>query len=639
MIQDNAELYGIGKWGRDYFDINDDGEVRVLNPNLPEESEGRKGPTLTEILRKAACDNVHAPVLLRFPHLVAHRVSKLNRSFADAIERRGYPKPYRGVFPIKVNQQRPMVEAILTEGRQFHHGLEAGSKSELAASLSLLQDREAYLICNGKKDAAYVDLALAGMRIGLKVILVIESPLEVTTIAERAKAIGVAPRLGVRARLRTRVPGNEAKSKGEQTFFGLDASELMRVVRALDDQQLLGCLEVLHFHQTSQIPELEAIRASVREACRFYAELVRLKAPMVALDVGGGLAVNYDASRSAEFSSKDYSMDDYADSIVREVAGVMAEEKIEPPILISESGRAVVAAGGALVFPVMESEPVIPIAPVGDCRHLSASLAEMMELLDEIAPENLARTLNTARARLEHARNDFSFGRLSLDHLTEAEACFGAIAREALAISKEHCKTPPPEVERVRCFAVDFYFGSFSVFQSVPDLWGIKQIFPVMPIHRLAEKPEHSGVLVDLTCDPDGCIESFGGTAESADTLALHDLKPDEPYYIGVFLLGAYQEVLGDRHNLYGGPHVVDVHLKDDGGYELKIRPGEDTLSVLSFAGYQRYDLMRGFERSVLAAAGQDPAENPDAPSPSKVYEQALADYTYYNVYPKPASP
>lgn len=635
MKHKNAEIYGSHNWGRDYFAIDEQGNLRVLAPG---ESGKVVGPSLIEIIKGAEKENFYPPILLRFPHLLAHRVAKLNQCFADAIKDLDYPKPYRGVFPFKVNQQQPMVDSILKEGRKYHHGLEVGSKAELAAALSVLRDNEAYLICNSKKDRGYIDLALAGLRVGLKVILVIESPAEVGLIAERARLTGVAPRLGVRVRLRTRVPGNEAKKQGEQNFFGLDASELMRVVRNLEDEQLLECLELLHFHQASQIPKLEAIRASVREACRFYAELDRLGAPMGALDIGGGLAVDYDASRSASFSSKDYTMKDYAEAIVRDVADMMDAESIEPPILISESGRAVVAPGGALVFPVMESEPVIPEEPVGEWRHdVSRGLSEMKDLLDGLGPDNLALTLNTAQSLLEFERNEFINGRLSLSQLTDAEGCFGGIARKALKIADEEVRIPPPEVEQVRAFAVEFYFGSFSVFQSVPDLWGIEQIFPVMPIHRLNEEPKRNGVLVDLTCDPDGCIEKFGGASDSSYTLPLHELKPDEPYYVGVFLLGAYQEVLGDKHNLYGGSHVVDVYVKEDGSCDLDVQRGEDAMSVLAFAGYQRHELIKGFEQTILAAAEPDPARGRDGvPSPAEVFEQALNEYTYFHVEPQP---
>lgn len=625
-----AGLYGFDAWAKRFFGVGTDGSLRVLVPQ-PDGSSA-PGPSFSEIIREIREKGVHPPALVRFPHLLAHRVVWLTECFAEAIARHDYPKPYRGGFPIKVNQQRPTIVEILEAGRPYHYGLEVGSKAELAAAMSLLDDPEAYLMCNARKDPNYLKQILLGTTLGSQIVVVIESPAEALMIARALCKTDIRPILGVRVRLRSKVPGSWAKTSGEHSFFGLDASELIEVIEILRGEKLLGSLGALHFHQASQIPKLESIRASVREASRFYVELVKEGAPMGILDVGGGLAVDYDASKSSAYNSKDYTVVDYADIVVGEIFKVMRESGVEPPVIISESGRAIVAPMAALIVPIVETAAVIPSHPDDETVNGSSILRELSALFHGLKDENLARTLNSARARLDQARADFADGRFTLRQLNAAEAFFGAIARQALE-KAESLEDPPPEALEIESLAVDFYYGSFSVFQSTPDLWGIEsQVFPVAPVHRLDERPTRNGVIVDLTCDSDGAIDQFGSRRGHRHHLELHELRDGEPYYVGVFMLGAYQETLGDYHNLYGIPHIVNVRIDEAGGSSIEVtRPGDGLADVLTVVGYSEEDLVSGFQKIVESRLG-DGASAGEIEETVEEFRASFKDYTYFRV-------
>ena len=628
-----SATYGCEDWGHNYFEIDTKGQVCVCLPGKNGETSTLTGPSLLEIISRAkqkSDEAIRTPILLRFPHLVVDRVEKLNKSFASAMRDHNYPedKPYRAVYPVKVNQQRMMVQTILEAGAGYHHGLEVGSKAELTLALSMLKDRDAFLICNGRKDREYIELAFAGLRAGLQVFLVIESPAEISKIAAYVRETGLRPRLGARVRLRTPSLGDGMKTGQTPSFFGMDARELMIAVQQLKKEQLLDRLELLHYHQNSQIPTLKPIRDSVREACRFYVGLCRAGAPMGVIDIGGGLAIDYDASHSPDQASKDYEMEDYANTVVGEIAAILGGTEYDPPIITSESGRAVVAAGETLVFSVLESEPVAAETPEPSLISKASQVAGLIGLHDLITVNELSYTIVEATELIAQVRTDFSTGIIEFPDLSQAEAWYGEIVREAVRLADLSSGPAPPEIEKVRHLAADFYFASFSIFQSMPDLWGIDQVFPMMPIHRLLEEPTRNGTFVDLTCDHDGSVDKFGsGGPEPGRTLRLHELDQGEDYYVAAFLLGAYQEVLGDRHNLFGETHVANVHFDADGRWDVAVDSGEGAAQVLDFAGYKSKQLTDGFAELIKSCPEFPEASN--LPSPTEIFAKSLSAYPY----------
>lgn len=622
----SAELYGIHQWGHNYFSINKSGEVTVRLSD----DKGASDVSLLEIIEGLKERGTHLPVLLRFRDLLHNRISEINQSFRKAIKDVGFTGNYRGVYPIKVNQQRQVIEEISEFGKEFHYGLEAGSKPELIAALAHMHDPEAYLICNGYKDAEFIDLALHSTKMGLKVMLVLEMPSELNLILERSKALNVRPNLGVRVRLSTRGSGHWQESAGDKSVFGLSAAQVIAAVDQLKAEGFLDCLKMLHYHQGSQIPNIAAIREGCTEATRMYCDLVKEGAPMGVLDMGGGMAVDYDGSHTNFHSSCNYSVQEYCADVVETIAQICDKAEVAHPNLVSESGRAVVAYYSVLVFNILDvtsaqtsvNEPARP-------EQAPQNLHNLIEVNKVLAKKNLQECFNDAVYYRDQMRAQFFYGGANLRERGLAEAWFLHILTRISKLLDELDEVPE-DLRELSSTLVDFYYGNFSLFQSLPDSWAIEQLFPVMPIHRLTEKPRHRAVLADITCDCDGKIDRFIDREDVAKVLPLHNFDPDKPYYVATFLVGAYQETLGDLHNLLGDTNVVGVHLENGKPVYTHEVEGDTVADVLTYVEYDPKELVarfRNFAENAVAEGRITPKERREI---LDTYRTGLGGYTYF---------
>jgi arginine decarboxylase len=624
--EQSAELYGVDSWGHGFFGINRKGHVTVRL----EDDETTKEVALFEVIEGLRDRGTHLPVLLRFRDLLHSRIAEINESFRKAIKDTGYRGEYRGVYPIKVNQQRQVIEEIAEFGKRYHYGLEAGSKPELIAALAHMHDPEAYIICNGYKDEEFIDLALHSQKMGLRIMLVLEMPSELDLILERSRKIGVLPNLGVRVRLSTRGSGHWQDSAGDKSVFGLNAAQVIGVVDHLKDTGYLGCLKMLHYHQGSQIPNIAAIREGATEAVRMYCDLVKEGAPMGVLDIGGGMAVDYDGSHTNFHSSCNYSVTEYCTDIIEVISQICDKVGVAHPNLISESGRAVVAYYSALVFNILdvtraqtsESAPAVPQNP-------PQNLGNLIDVNKTLSKKNLQESFNDAVYYRDQMRAQFFYGNATLRERGLAEAWFWHILTR---ISKliDQLEEVPEDLRELSSTLVDFYYGNFSLFQSLPDSWAIDQLFPVMPLHRLDEKPRQRAVLADITCDCDGKIDRFIDKEDVAKILPLHELKADEPYYVAVFLVGAYQETLGDLHNLLGDTNVVGVHLEKGKPVYTHEVEGDTVADVLTYVEYDPKELVskfRNFAEKAVTDGRISPKERREI---LDLYRAGLSGYTYF---------
>ncbi len=623
-IADSLETYQTRAWGAGYFGINDKGHV-VVHPNGPE------GPSLDlkELVDEVRRRGINPPLLLRFTDILRNRVVHLNEAFKKAIAEHGYKNVYRGVFPIKVNQHRYVVETIVDVGRQYSYGLEAGSKPELLAVMALLDDEEALIVCNGYKDEEYVETALRASKLGRKVVLVVEKPSELPLIAELSRRIGIPPRIGIRVRLSSRGAGKWEASGGDRSKFGLSSSELMDAIAFMRESGLFENFELLHFHLGSQISNIRNIKNALREASRFYVEVAKQGAPLKYLDVGGGLGVDYDGSQTNFASSMNYTTQEYANDVVFSVMEACDLAGVPHPALVSESGRAIVAHHAVLVTEVLGTSEF-------DVSHVSDRLPDdapqlvknLLATYKDVTRKNLLESWHDATEYKEECLSLFSLGHLSLDERVTAEKLFWATCQKIWKIARE-LDEMPEELEPLERLLSDTYFCNFSVFQSLPDSWAIDQLFPVMPIHRLAEKPTRRGVLADITCDSDGKIDHFIDRREVKDVLELHPLDDNE-YYLGIFLVGAYQEILGDLHNLFGDSHAVQVSLAPNGGYLIDhVVSGDTVTEVLNYVSYHRDDLVAKLRRFAESALRAGRITLDESRQLLRMYEDGLAGYTY----------
>lgn len=625
--KDSAELYGIEQWGNKYFRVGKRGDVNV---RLPDGDSGLKDVSLPDLVEGLAERGTTLPVLFRFRDLLHSRITELNEGFAKAMKETGYKGRYRGVYPIKVNQQRQVVEEITAFGKQYHYGLEAGSKPELIAALAHMHDPKAYLICNGYKDEEFIDMALIAQKMGLKIFLVLEVPGELNAILERAEKLGINPNLGVRVRLATKGSGHWHESAGDKSVFGLSTAQVINVVDKLKKENRLDCLKLLHYHQGSQIPNISSIREGVTEAARIYTNLVKEGAPMEAIDMGGGLAVDYDGSKTNFHSSCNYSIAEYCADIVEVVAQICDQADVKHPEIITESGRAVVAYYSVLVFNVLdamssegtESRPTLP----DDAPLTLRSLAEVEKSMSR---KNLQECFNDAFYHRDQIRAQFFYGTCTLRERGLGEAYFWYIISK-ISRNLAEMETIPEDLNELSSTLVDFYYGNFSLFQSLPDSWAIGQLFPVMPIHRLDERPTQKAVLADITCDCDGKIDHFIDREDVAKFLPLHRLIPGEQYNIGVFLVGAYQETLGDLHNLLGDTNVVGVHLENGRPVYTHEVEGDSVADVLSYVEYDPKELIGNFRRFAEQAVSQGKITPGERRHAVEVYRSGLSGYTYY---------
>ncbi len=623
-IADSLDTYAIRNWGAGYFGINERGNVCV-HPGGPDAPKFDLKELVDEVRRRG----ISLPLLIRFTDVLRHRVVHLNEAFKKAITEHGYKAPYRGVYPIKVNQHRFVVEQIVDAGRPYGYGLEAGSKPELLAVMALLEDPNALIICNGYKDEEYVETALYASKLGRKVVMVVEKPTELPLIAEVSRKTGILPTLGMRVRLSTRGAGKWEASGGDRSKFGLSAAELLQSIAFMKEAGLVGCFELLHFHLGSQISNIRNVKNALREVGRFYVEVAKLGAPLKFLDVGGGLGVDYDGSQTNFASSMNYSTEEYANDVVFSVMEACDAAQVPHPILVSESGRAVVAHHAVLITEVLgnsdfETGPV----PEGLSDDAPQVIKNLRNALKELTNKNLIETYHDALEYKDEVLTLFSLGHLSLEERVLAENFFWAICSKVLRMGKEAGESSE-ELEALEHQLSDTYFCNFSLFQSLPDSWAIDQLFPVMPIHRLTERPTRRAVLADITCDSDGKIEKFIDRREVKDDLELHALN-DEEYYLGIFLVGAYQEILGDLHNLFGDTHAIQVSLAPNGGYLIdRVVEGDTVTEVLNYVAFNKDDLIAKMRMKAELALRNGTITIDESRKILQVYEQGLSGYTY----------
>ncbi|MDX9894167.1 MAG: biosynthetic arginine decarboxylase [Desulfofustis sp.] len=623
----SAELYGVPEWSGGYFTIADSGEMMVL----PAAGETGRAVSISQIAKGVKERGLDMPVLLRVENILDAQIATLNETFRQAMDELGYQGSFLGAYPIKVNQQQQVVEQITHFGSRYHHGLEAGSKAELIAAMGTMRDRKSVLICNGYKDEEFIDLGLYATKIGFTCILVVEMPDELPLILERSKELGAKPILGIRIKLASQASGHWAESGGDRSIFGLNTNQVIKAVDLLAQEGMLDCLQMVHYHLGSQISNIREIRSAVHEACQVYAGLAKEGAAVAYLDLGGGLAVDYDGSQSNFMSSRNYSINEYCTDIIEAVMTSLDEVGIQHPTIITESGRALVAYYSILLFNVLDvtryrPDPLPEHLP-DDCP---AQINYMMETLEKLTIRNLQESFNDILFYRDEARHLFHHGKIDLRQRALAEQIFWTTITRISELSKE-LKHVTPELADLERVLSDIYYCNFSVFQSLPDAWAIGQLFPIMPIHRLNEEPTVNAVLADITCDCDGKIDQFIDRRGVRRFLPLHELKNSDEYLLGAFLVGAYQETLGDLHNLLGDTNVVTVRILDNGEFEFVNELEGDTVAdVLSYVEYDPKRLFNSFRKTAERAVRAERITAQERKQIVQAYEAGLRGYTYF---------
>jgi arginine decarboxylase len=622
-IHDASELYEIARWGHGYFSINESGHVQVHATKDPD-----RAIDLKELVDRLQLRGISLPVLVRFSDILAHRLGEIHAAFQGAIAQHQYQGGYSCVYPIKVNQQRQVVEEVLEFGRRYKFGLEAGSKPELLAVVALA-DNDTPIICNGFKDAEYIETALLAQKIGRNIIPDIEKYTELGLILDTADKVGVRPQFGMRVTHAPRGSGRWQSSGGFRSKFGLTITEIMRGLEELKARGMQDCMKLLHFHLGSQITNIRIVKGALNEAARVYTELARLGAGLQYLDVGGGLGVDYDGSQTNFESSMNYTLEEYANDVVYHVQTVCDEAGVPHPTIISESGRAVVAYHSVLVFNVLGvsgfGDEKVPTEANPDWEQ---PLHDLVETYNNITARTALEAFHDAQQALDMALSLFNGGYLPLEQRSMAENLFWAICTRLQRLTQT-MDDVPEDLQNLDEQLSDTYFCNFSLFQSIPDSWAIKQIFPVMPIHRLAEKPGNHAVLGDITCDSDGKLDRFVDRRDVKKTLPLH-ATTGAPYYLGVFLVGAYQEILGDLHNLFGDTHAVHVSLDEHGAARLETLVKGDTVrEVLDYVEFDPETLIRKLRTDVESAVREGRVDYEGAGRLLRFYEDGLQGYTY----------
>jgi arginine decarboxylase len=619
-----ANLYGIPHWGKGFFHVSEDGDL-VVRPTR----EPSRGASLKQIVDEVARRGISTPMVIRFPQILSAAVANLNDAFGRAIDEYGYGGVFRGVFPIKVNQKRVVVGHIVEAGRRYGYGLEAGSKPELLAAISADLPPEAIITCNGYKDETFIRMALNAVRMKKKVILILEKVSELDRILSVARSRGVRPLLGMRAKLYARGSGKWAKSGGESAKFGLTTPEMLEAVKILKARKMLDCLVMLHFHIGSQITDIRKIKDAIREAGRVYAKLRAQDVPIQYLNLGGGLGVDYDGSKTAFDSSMNYSVQEYANDVVYTVQQICEEEKVPAPILVTESGRAVTAYHSVFVTNVLDvADRIEQGRRVAVTPSDPTVLQELSSIYETVNLKTVRESYHDALQYKEELFTLFNLGHLSLEDRSKGEMLFWQIC-EKIHRDLKSLKEIPEEFEDMETMLADKYVLNFSVFQSLPDVWAIDQLFPILPIHRLNERPSEFGTLADITCDSDGKIEKFIDLRDIKETLPLHRLRDGEPYYIGVCLMGAYQDVLGDLHNLFGEAHEVLVTVDEQGKAHIEdVLPGESCERVLEYMNYDRTEILDSISRQLRRVAGR-PLKKDEAQAIYREFEAVFPKYTY----------
>jgi len=630
-VDDSSSLYMIDRWGTGYFDVNPSGDLTVAPLQ-----EGGIAVPIIDVLREAQALNLNTPILIRFQDLLRHRVETLNNAFNGAIAEHKYRGSYRGVFPIKVNQLREVVEEILDAGRPFNYGLEVGSKPEMFAGLAIHNDPEALLVCNGYKDTSFIRMALLGRKLGKKVILIAEKLSEVRTITKIAAEMNVEPWIGMRVRLLSKGKGKWATSGGEHAKFGLSTAEILEAIEILREAKMDSAFKLLHFHIGSQIPDILTIKRAVREAAMYYAKLHKLGHPLEYLDVGGGLAIDYDGSRSEFHSSMNYTLEEYASDIVYNIMDVCDDEKVPHPNIVSESGRAIVAHHSVLVvqaFGAIEKTPIEPRTVRASDHKLTREILEIDRGLND---DNINEAWHDLQQIKEQSQQMFELGLLPLDVKARIETLYWEIAEKLQSIIAHMDPDEVPEdLRTLNIELADQHICNFSVFQSLLDHWALGQLFPIVPIHRLNEKPQLESTLVDITCDSDGKVSKYIDRNDVRETLPLHELRDGTPYYLGIFLTGAYQDIMGDIHNLFGRVNEVHVFLDADeesGFYIEEEIPGNTIGEVLAMTQYDWRDLEKRMKAQIDAAIKQDIVRPNEGMRLLQEFERGLKDQTYLSI-------
>ena len=622
-IEDSAELYNITGWGLKYFSINDNGHVQVTP------REGCASVDLKELMDELQIRDITAPVLLRFPDILDNRIEKISRCFKQAAEEYKYGAQNFIIYPIKVNQMRQVVDEIVSHGKKFNIGLEAGSKPELHAVLATNIDEHNLIICNGYKDENYVELALLAQKMGRRIFLVVEKLNELHLIARLAKRIGVRPNIGIRIKLSSSGSGKWEESGGDHSKFGLNSSELLEAVDALAKYKMEDCLKLIHFHIGSQITKIRRIKNALREATQFYVQLTKMGFSIDFIDIGGGLGVDYDGTRSsASENSMNYSIQEYANDAISAIVDACEKNGLKQPNVITESGRSLSAHHSILIIETLETTQ-LPVwndnEEVSDSDHELAR--ELYQIWDRLGQQSLLESWHDALQIREEALDRFSLGMLDLHTRAQIEKLFWSVAREVNDIAKT-MKHVPEEL-RISKMLPDKYFCNFSLFQSLPDSWAIDQMFPIMPISRLDEKPTRTATIQDVTCDSDGKINCFISSHGFSNALPIHPIKNGESYYLGVFLVGAYQEILGDMHNLFGDTNTVHVSVHE-GGYEIEqIIDGETVAEVLDYVQYNPKKLVRNVETWVTRSMKSGKITPEEGREFLSNYRSGLYGYTY----------
>lgn len=634
-IDDARDLYAIRHWGLGYFDINDAGNV-VAKPQMDAGAQVE----LKAVIEEAQSRGLQTPLLIRFQDILRHRVEAINGAFTKAIEEQGYKNRYRGVFPVKVNHLREVVEELKEAGSKFDFGLEVGSKPELFAVMALQDQLNDLIICNGYKDAKFINMALMGTKLGKKVVIVVEKLEELHQVVAISRQVGVEPSIGIRVRLQTKSQGIWAESGGENAKFGLSSSDLLSATEYLETAGLKHCLNLIHFHIGSQVPDIQAVKRAVQEGARFFAKVKKMGFGLEFVDVGGGLGIDYDGSQSSCESSTNYTLQEYANDVVYAVMSVCDQESVEHPVIVSESGRALVAHHSILVIEVFGSTAKLglqePVAPGEDDHDFVKELLYIRNNLNDLNP---AEAYHDAKQFREDALTLFTLGHLGLKDRARIDQLYWEIAHEIVSMSTTEETDDdyvPEEFAELRESMSDQYLCNFSVFQSLLDHWALGQLFPIVPVGHHSERPSRETTLVDITCDSDGHIDKFIDPRSVKNTLPLHPIHSKEgnkkPYHLGLFLMGAYQDIMGDLHNLFGKPNEVHVFLDPDepaGYYVEEVIEGSTIRQVLESVQYDDKALRRQMKQQVDKAIKEDRLKPSEGMRLLQAYDKGLKEYTY----------
>jgi len=632
-LDDSAELYGVHNWGMGLFGLDERGDLTVQIPANNDAITTKDTPavSLMEIVKGIELRGHDMPVLLRIQNFLDTRIALLHNTFRSAIKQGDYHGNYLGVFPVKVNQQCQVIEEITRFGAPFNHGLEAGSKAELLLALAHIKN-DGLLILNGYKDSEFIDLGLWATKLGHRCFFVIESPAELDLLIERSIKLDIQPNIGARIKVSAKVSGLWTETSGDRSSFGLNSSQLLAMTNTLREHQMLHCLQLLHCHLGSQIPCIEDINTGVREACRYYTSLLSEGAAMQYLDLGGGLAVDYSGVCSGAEHSRNYSLKEYCQAIVDQIRTIIDPLNIPHPHIITESGRATVAYASMLLFDILDVMKFDAVTLPQQLDSDTPNVLQQQFALYQDKDLSVVRRYQQAQVYREQVRQNFESGHLTLQQRALGEEIFLATAQDIIAqqnTSSSH--EVPAELEGLRDCLTDIYYGNFSVFQSLPDTWAIGQRYPIAPLHRHLEAPSRDAIISDLTCDCDGQLDQFIVKGKESKTLPLHPIKADETYYLGVFLIGAYQETLGDIHNLFGDTHVISVRINPDGGFDiLKEISGDSIGDVLGYVQHQSQALIESIRNKAEGAVRENVITIQERQKILDSFSATLNGYTYY---------